>query len=73
MGIRNGPTVKPLEHRIGMVARRMTPELARVVERLSAVMSSREVEGTKESYALCIVLCGKLACDQDCIRLGLRL
>jgi hypothetical protein len=27
VGVHNGPTVKPIERRIGMVARRMTPDL----------------------------------------------
>ncbi len=52
VGVRNGPTVKPLEHQVGMVARHMTPNLARVVGLLSAVMSSREVEATMVAFGL---------------------
>lgn len=44
--VRNGPTVKPLELRAGIVARRMTPDLARIVGKLSAYMTSREVHDT---------------------------
>lgn len=44
VGVHNGPTVKPLEFRAGMVARRMTPDLARVLGKMSAELSSRGVE-----------------------------
>ena len=46
VGVRNGPTIKPIERRVGMVARRMTPDLARVVGELSADGSSRQIENT---------------------------
>jgi hypothetical protein len=46
VGVHNGPTVKPIELRVGMVARRMTPDLARVVGELSADGNSREIERT---------------------------
>lgn len=46
IGVHNGPTVKPIERRVGMVARRMTPDLARIVGELSADGNSREIEKT---------------------------
>jgi hypothetical protein len=46
VGVHNGPTIKPIEHRMGMIARHMTPDLARVMGELSADGSSREVERT---------------------------
>jgi hypothetical protein len=45
-GVHNGPTIKPLELRMGMVARHMTPDLARVLGELCADRCSREVERT---------------------------
>lgn len=39
-------TIKPIERRVGMVARRMTSDLARMVGELSADGSSREIENT---------------------------
>ena len=44
VGVHNGPTVKPLEQRVGMISRHMTPDLARIVAELSADGNSREVE-----------------------------
>ena len=44
VGVRNGPTVKPLELRAGMSVRRMTPELARIVGELGAECNTRELE-----------------------------
>jgi len=44
VGVHNGPTIKPVELRVGMIARHMTPDLARIVGELSAHGSSREVE-----------------------------
>lgn len=44
VGVHNGPTVKPLEYRVGMISRHMTPDLARIVGELSADSNSREVE-----------------------------
>ena len=46
VGVHNGPTIKPIERRVGMVARRMTPDLARIVGELSADGSSRQIENT---------------------------
>jgi hypothetical protein len=44
VGVRNGPTVKPIERRAGVIARRMTPDLARIVGELGADVNSRELE-----------------------------
>jgi hypothetical protein len=44
IGVHNGPTIKPIERRVGMVTRRMTPDLARIVGEISADGNSREVE-----------------------------
>jgi len=52
VGVHNGPTVKPIEHRVGMVARRMTPDLARIVGELSAEGNSRQVESTMRTTGL---------------------
>ncbi len=52
VGVRNGPTVKPLELRVGIVARRMTPDLARIMGELSADGNSREVEHTMRIVGL---------------------
>ena len=43
VGVRNGPTIKPLERRAGIVEH-MTPDMARMVGALGACHSSREVE-----------------------------
>lgn len=52
VGLHNGPTIKPIELRVGMIARHMTPDLARVVGELSAAGSSREVERTMRTVGL---------------------
>ena len=52
VGVHNGPTTKPLEQRMGMIARHMTPDLARVMGELSGDRSSREVEGTMRATGL---------------------
>lgn len=44
VGVRNGPTIKPIELRIGAVTRTMLPDLARIAGRLHAHIPSREVE-----------------------------
>lgn len=44
VGIRNGPTIKPIELRVGAVTRAMLPDLARIAGLLHAYMPSREVE-----------------------------
>lgn len=44
VGVRNGPTIKPIELRIGAVTRTMLPDLARIAGLLHAYMPSREVE-----------------------------
>lgn len=46
IGIHNGPTIKPLEIRVGMIARRMTPDFARIAGEMSAMGNSRQVEQT---------------------------
>lgn len=43
MGVRNGPTMKPIERRAGIVEH-MTPDMASTVGALGACHSSREVE-----------------------------
>lgn len=45
VGVRNGPTIKPIELRAGIVEH-MTPDMARVVGGLSADHNSRELERT---------------------------
>lgn len=52
IGVHNGPTVKPIELRVGMVARRMTPDLARIVGELSAECNSRQIERTLRTTGL---------------------
>lgn len=52
MGKHNGPTIKPFELRVGMSARHMTPDLARIVGELGADRSSREVEQTLRAVGL---------------------
>jgi hypothetical protein len=52
MGVRNGPTIKPIELRVGMIAQHMTPDLARIVGELSAEGSSREVAKTMRIVGL---------------------
>lgn len=46
IGVHNGPTIKPIERRVGIVTRRMTPDLARIVGELGADGNSREIEKT---------------------------
>jgi hypothetical protein len=48
LSVHNGPTIKPLELKLGMVAQHMTPDLTRVMGELFADRSSREVERTME-------------------------
>jgi hypothetical protein len=45
VGVHNGPTVKPIEVRLGIIEH-MTPDMARIVGELSADRSSRGVERT---------------------------
>lgn len=45
VGVRNGPTIKPIERRAGIIEN-MTPDMARIVGGLGADQSSREVERT---------------------------
>lgn len=45
VGVHNGPTLKPLELRVGIVEK-MTPEMARIVGELSAEVGSRGVTKT---------------------------
>lgn len=52
VGVHNGPTVKPLEHKAGMIARRMTPELARLIGELGADCNSRELERTMRAVGM---------------------
>lgn len=52
LGAHNGPTIKPLELKAGMVARHMTPDLARVMGELFADRSSREVERTMRATGM---------------------
>jgi hypothetical protein len=44
IGIRNGPTIKPIELRVDAVTRTMLPDLARTAGLLHGYMSSRELE-----------------------------
>jgi hypothetical protein len=45
VGVRNGPTIKPIELRVGIIEQ-MTPEMARVVGELGAEAGSRSVAKT---------------------------
>jgi hypothetical protein len=45
VGVRNGPTLKPIEVRLGLIEH-MTPDMARIVGALGAERSSRAVERT---------------------------
>jgi hypothetical protein len=45
VGVHNGPTIKPIELRVGIIEH-MTPDMARIVGELSADKSSRGVERT---------------------------
>jgi hypothetical protein len=51
VGVHNGPTIKPLELRVGIIEH-MTPDLARIVGALSAEHSSRAVERTLRTTGL---------------------
>jgi len=51
VGVHNGPTIKPIELRAGIVEH-MTPDMARVVGELGADRSSREVERTLRAVGL---------------------
>lgn len=51
IGVHNGPTVKPIEMRVGIIEH-MTPDMARVVGMLSAERSSRAVEKTLRTVGL---------------------
>lgn len=44
VGIRNGPTIKPLELRVGIVGKRLTPDFARIAGELHADDNSRQLE-----------------------------
>jgi hypothetical protein len=46
VGERNGPTIKPLDLRVGVVGDRLLPDCGHAVGYLSAFMTSREVETT---------------------------
>ena len=52
VGVHNGPTVKPLERKAGIIARRMTPELARLIGELGADCNSRELERTMRAVGM---------------------
>lgn len=51
VGVHNGPTIKPIELRVGIIEH-MTPDMARVVGELSADRSSRGVERTLRATGL---------------------
>jgi len=51
VGVHNGPTIKPIELRVGIVEH-MTPDMARVVGELIADRSSRGVEKTLRATGL---------------------
>ena len=51
VGVHNGPTIKPIELRVGIVEH-MTPDMARVVGELSGDRSSRGVEKTLRATGL---------------------
>jgi hypothetical protein len=50
-GVHNGPTIKPIELRVGIIEH-MTPDMARIVGELSADRSSRGVERTLRATRL---------------------
>ena len=50
-GVHNGPTIKPIELRVGMIEN-MTPDFARIVGALGADRSSRGVERTLRTVGL---------------------
>lgn len=43
VGVRNGPTIKPIERRVGIVGKRLTPDLARIAGELYADHNSRQI------------------------------
>jgi hypothetical protein len=43
VGVHNGPTIKPIELRVGMISRHMTPDFARVLGALAAGDNSRDL------------------------------
>ncbi|MBA3671515.1 MAG: hypothetical protein H0W68_05770 [Gemmatimonadaceae bacterium] len=45
VGVRNGPTIKPIELRVGVI-KNMTPDMARIVGELGAEAGSRSVAKT---------------------------
>jgi len=51
IGVHNGPTLKPIEVRVGIIEH-MTPDMARIVGELSADRSSRSVERTLRATGL---------------------
>jgi hypothetical protein len=51
VGVHNGPTIKPIELRVGIIEH-MTPDMARIVGELSADRSSRGVERTLRTTGL---------------------
>lgn len=51
-GVRNGPTAKPIERCAGMIARRMTPGLGRIVGELGADGNSRQIVGTMRTVGM---------------------
>jgi hypothetical protein len=52
VGKHNGPTIKPIELRVGMIARHMTPDMARIVGELGADCSSRQLQKTLRTVGL---------------------
>jgi len=52
VGVHNGPTIKPIERRAGMIARRMTPDLGRIIGELGADGNSRELERTMRAVGM---------------------
>lgn len=51
VGERNGPTIKPIELRAGIVEG-MLPDMARIVSNLSADQTSRQLQGTLETVRM---------------------
>jgi hypothetical protein len=45
VGVHNGPTLNPIEVRVGIIEH-MTPDMARIVDELGAERSSRSLERT---------------------------
>jgi hypothetical protein len=61
-GVRNGPTIKPVELKAGIVEG-MTPDLARIVGELSAEQTSRQIVGTMRAVGL--VAPGRATLEKD--------